>query len=246
MSKSLEKEYKEYIQMETPDLWDRIEKELSRREQQTEQNIEMTAQQSTEKTEEIEPDTEKKDLIPATGKKGRRLNVKRWATYGSLAAAALIVVAVVLFLGGSMKSSETAFDMCATDTAGGSVSKEDTAEEAVAMEEVAAAEDNAVEMSDAGENMNATKNAEAEEKSENTGSTTVVAEVTVTGVVTNAEGVVVYTGVTEKGIVYNFVLDEDVPVTDENAEDGNLKEGEVYSVELVPDGDGYKAIVVNQ
>ena len=33
MSKNLEKEYKEYIQMETPDLWDRIEKELSRREQ---------------------------------------------------------------------------------------------------------------------------------------------------------------------------------------------------------------------
>ena len=118
MSKSLEKEYKEHIQMETPDLWGRIEKELSKREQKAETK---GVQQSEEKTP-----IEKKS-VSETGTKVRRGKFRKWATYGSLAVAAVVVVVVLPFLNGGMKAEDATADMCAVEATGGTVAKENTA-----------------------------------------------------------------------------------------------------------------------
>lgn len=88
MSKSLENEYKKYIQMETPDVWDRIEK----------------------------------DLV-----KSKKRAVRRWTAFGSLAAAALLVVVVLPLISGGSKSAETSVEMCAVDQSAGTM-REETAE----------------------------------------------------------------------------------------------------------------------
>lgn len=196
MSKNLEEEYKEYIQMETPDLWDRIERELSFREQ------------------------------PASEKvtKKRKKNIRKWTTYGSLAAAALVVTVVLPFLNGGMKSEETSADMSVMDTAGCTVVKENTAVTAdgAADMEVAEAAD---EMTDSNVGMDST--AEAFEV------TVTIVEIGVTD-----DGTVFYTGVTESGEYYSFTIAEGVEFVTENS---SQIEGERYRVELVLDGEMYRA-----
>ena len=203
MSKSLEKEYKEYIQMETPDLWDRIEKELLTREQQAgTQNI---------LQDKMQPKKENTMLPSEYAEKGRKNNIRKWSAYGSLAAAAVVVIVCLPFLHGETKSSETASDMCAVETAGGTVEKDNAAlfsEDAVSME---MAEDEGI----------------LEEIVEVT--------VTISEISVNEEGVCLYTGVTESKEEYIFTVDEDVVETQYR-----MIEGESYSVELVKDGDVYR------
>ena len=118
MSKSLEKEYKEYIQMETPDLWSRIEKELSENGQRT----------------EIQPKVIGKELASKTAKKDRKRNIRRWMTVGSLAAAALVVVVTIPFANSGLKSAESSSDMYVADVAGSTITEEKVAEDEVNME----------------------------------------------------------------------------------------------------------------
>lgn len=222
MSKSLEKEYKEHIQMETPDLWDRIEKE-----------IQSSSDFSVEKV-----------------KKSRKRNIRKWATYGSLVAAALVVIVVLPFLNGGMKSSETTSDMYVTDTAGSTVAKDNMAfasEDAVNME----MEEAAAEMPDNGEDFAVAEEAEAVEgvvestvAGENGGVKTVEAVVTIMETGMTEEGICLYFGVTESGEVYSFVVAGEAEVRTENLEDGELIVGERYFVKLVEDGERYRVMVV--
>ena len=254
MSKSLEKEYKEHIQMETPDLWGRIEKELSEREQKAETK---GVQQSEEKTP-----IEKKSASE-TETKVRRGKFRKWATYGSLAAAAVVAVVVLPFLSGGMKAEDATADMCAVEATGGTVAKENTAltaEDAVNMEMVAEAADEAgmsdsMEAGDAAE-AECVEGEYAEEgvaKGVAEGATesvtagesgltgTVVVTIEVTERLVSEDGIVVYTGVTESGEVYSFTLVEEI-VTEEEIEE--LLEGERYRVELMKKGEMFEAVRV--
>ncbi len=151
MSKSMEKEYKEYMLMETPDLWSRIEKELSKHE-----NIARTEiiQEKTEKQPRIQSEAvnqeeqlkiqsgavnqeEQSKIHQEIMKKGdrsdlrngnKKRNIRRWTTVGSLAAAALVAVVVFPFVNGSIKSTESLADMSAADTAGSTMMEDNIAE----------------------------------------------------------------------------------------------------------------------
>ncbi|MBQ6887720.1 MAG: hypothetical protein IJN54_09445 [Lachnospiraceae bacterium] len=151
MSKSMEKEYKEYMLMETPDLWSRIEKELSKHENVARTEI---IQEKTEKQPRIQSEVvnqeeqlkiqsgavnqeEQSKIRQEIMKKGERSdirngnkkrNIRRWTTVGSLAAAALVVVVVFPFVNGSIKSTESLADMSAADTAGSTMMEDNIAE----------------------------------------------------------------------------------------------------------------------
>lgn len=122
MSKNLEKEYKDYIQSEAPDLWERIEAGLTEKKAGKEENpqtVKAVIPETTEK-ETVRTKYSGKQKKHGAGKKGNRKYV---VAGGSLAAAVLVVLLVspilkdnLLFAGGTGKSSS---DMATMDMASG-------------------------------------------------------------------------------------------------------------------------------
>lgn len=198
MSKSLEKEYKKYIQMETPDLWDRIEQELTKNEQNTEPKQQTGRQGIAQK------------------KKNKR--VRKWAAYGSLAAAVLLVVAAFpLLRDSSAKNVASSSDMCAVDAA--------------ADREKAEAEVNAVTDSES-------------VFEEGTISETI--DLTITQITVMDDGVTFYSGRTESGEMYTFTLAENVVSTEEESKLTGLQEDSSYCIELKKMGGEYEAVSVRK
>ena len=197
----------------------------------------------------------------------KRWNFRKWTTYGSLAVAAVVVVVVLPFLNGGMKSADTTADMCAMEATGGTVAKDNTAlmtEDAVKLEMVAGEADEAVKSADVevgnaaeaecvegeyaeegveeGVAEGATESAvESAVAGESGLMGTVVVTIEVEESLVTEEGIVVYTGVTESGEVYSFTIVEDIVMEEEIDE---LLEGERYRVELVKKGEMFEAVRV--
>jgi len=258
MSKNLEQEYKEYIRTKTPDLWDRIEKSLTEREEQREKTTEEKAAEKTagnlsdnvgERTAEGGKRPEKNAV--SAGKKPVRFYVR---IGGSLAAAIVVLVVAVpvlknnLFSGGQSKTnSESSFMMNGADgaceealqQAGGAAQMPEMQEEAD-LNGVEAAE---ITVEEAGEK---TVQAAEDGSEEEAAAGLVSLELTIRSIEGNKAEEAVYFAESETGESYSFVLAEDAFVAEEILQEGGILEGNRYAVELVREEEGYRAVAVRK
>lgn len=247
MSKQLETEYKNYIQMETPDLWDRIEASLPEREQEPERPV-----SDTVVTTQIQ-------------RKRNRKHTKA-ILYSGLAAAVLGFVVLPATLGDSgitknASESSTSLSTGTTDmadVAGNTMVEEapvgDAAEEPVAKAEVteeqaakaeategeAAAEEAVSDMQEA-----ASADIGVAQDIENV-------EIELTEITLNEDGTMLCSGITEDGKTYNIHVTEQVVFDEGNAENGSsldkdlLQTGNSYSIDYVQEGEEYRAVAIRK
>jgi len=258
MSKSLEKEYKEYMLMETPDLWNRIEKELSKHENVARAEI---IQEKTEKQPRIQSEVVKQEeqLKIQSGavkqeeqskihqeimKKGdrsdlrngnKKRNIRRWTTVGSLAAAALVVVVVFPFVNDSIKSTESSADMCVADTTADMAPMEGNGASTITAE---------VTEMEAAEEMNEVQYAEEEAPAPE--QVKLKADVVIIEITEKENGIILYSGETESGEIYIFTIDENTVFSGIEEKREGLQEGNNYCIEVVAEEAGYLAISVEK
>lgn len=231
MSKNLEKEYKDYIQSEAPDLWERIEAGLTEKKAGKEENPKTVKAVMPETTgnETVRTKYPGKQKKHGAGKKGNRKYV---VAGGSLAAAVLVVLLVspilkdnLLFAGGTGKSSS---DMAAMDMASGVMEEGEQAE----WDEAEAVPAEMLEAEEYKEEINAENTCEVKERL-----FTILEK-------TETDQNTVYYGETESGEGYTFLLAEDAAVDEEVVQEGGLSEGKAYRISLKREGEVYVATAI--
>lgn len=259
MSKQLETEYKNYIQMETPDLWDRIEASLPEREQEPERPV-----SDTVVTTQIQ-------------RKRNRKHTKA-ILYSGLAAAVLGFVVLPATLGdfGIIKNASESSTSLSTgttdmaDVAGNTMVEEapvgDAAEEPVAKAEVTeeqaakaeategeAAEEEAVsDMQEAAAEEAVSDMQEAASADIGVAQDIENVEIELTEIILNEDGTMLCSGITEDGKTYNIHVTEQVVFDEGNTENGSyldkdlLQIGNSYSIDYVQEGEEYRAVAIRK
>ncbi len=233
MSKQWNDEYKQHIQMEAPDLWDRIEKGIdAKMAQQT-----VNSQQAD--TSRVE--TAESSKIVSIKKR----NFK--ALYGTLTAAAVLLVVcipVMRYAGSAQETSRAdsapaenmqeagAVEDIQQDDGAASEQEAGNIENSIIMEEEEhfLTEDKTEEL---GETSNTTSEPMGTLDSDTTGGAgTVEQRLTILGVEMQEDGSVLYTAQADDGEQFTIFLSEDVWLNEENNISLPLTVGEKYGFEL--------------